>query len=325
MGEPSKQLLKLAQKLFADEDDRTAFIQALSTPSPFAPTLLWTKSKPVELDWPLLPPLSWQPPRVDRLASDLRPGRHPLHEQGNYYCLDFSSVFAVSLLQAIAEPIKVAVDLCAAPGGKSLCAWVMLQPKQLLCNEVIRKRVKILIANLKRCGVMEAIVLNQDPAALAANLADSAQLVLVDAPCSGQSLLAKGQDVPGCFHKVTLNRNANRQKRILANAAQLVELDGYLLYSTCTYAPTENEQICQWFLKRFPDFQGMPVEALAAYQSHLTQLPCYRLWPQSGLGAGAFAMLFRRHQGERKPLNEDFLTQHQFKLQTGPLSCATDN
>lgn len=320
MGEPSKQLLKLAQKLFVDEGDRTAFMQALLVPSPFAPTLLWTKPQPVDLAWSVLPPLPWQPPQVDRLAHDLRPGRHPLHAQGNYYCLDFSSVFAASLLQAITEPIKVAIDLCAAPGGKSLCAWVMLQPKQLLCNEVIRKRVKILIANLKRCGVMEAIVLNQDPATLATHLPHSAQLVLVDAPCSGQSLLAKGQDVPGCFHKVTLNRNANRQKRILAQAAQLVESEGYLLYSTCTYAPAENEQVCQWFLKRFPDFQGMKVDALASYQSHLTQLPCYRLWPQSGLGAGAFAMLFRRHRGEQHPLNEEFLTQYQFKLRAGPLS-----
>jgi hypothetical protein len=132
-------------------------------------------------------------------------------------------VFAASLMQAIADPIEVAIDLCAAPGGKSLCTWVMRQPQRLLCNEVIRKRVKILIANLKRCGAMEAIVLNQDPAILAEQLPNSAQLVLVDAPCSGQSLLAKGVDVPGCFHKVTLNRNANRQKRILANAAQLVQ------------------------------------------------------------------------------------------------------
>lgn len=325
MSEPSKQLLKLAQKLFADEGDRTSFIKALTAPMPLPPTILWTQPKPHELDWPTVAPLPWQPPQVDRLVENRRPGQHPLHHQGYYYCLDFSSVFAVSLLQAIAEPIKVAIDLCAAPGGKSLCTWVMLRPQRLFCNEAIRKRVKILIANLKRCGAMDAIVLNQDPATLAEHLPSSAQLVLVDAPCSGQSLLAKGQAVPGCFHKVTLNRNANRQKRILANAAQLVESDGYLLYSTCTYTPAENEQVCQWFLKRFPDFQGVQVDALAAYQSHLTELPCYRLWPHSRLGAGAFAMLFRRHQGERKLPNEDFLVQHQFKLQTGPPSWKTDS
>lgn len=321
MSEPSKQLLKLAQKLFVDEGDRAAFVQALTTPSPLAPTILWTRPKPADINWPTLPPLSWQPSQVDRIASlDIRPGRHPLHNQGYYYSLDFSSVFAVSLVRAVKEPIETVIDLCAAPGGKSLCSRIMLQPQQLLCNEVIRKRVKILIANLKRCGALEAIVLNQDPTMLAENLPSSGRLVLVDAPCSGQSLLAKGQDVPGCFHKVTLNRNANRQKRILANAAKLVQSGGYLLYSTCTYALEENEQVCRWFIKRFPAFQPTSVPALSSYRSHLADFPCYRLFPQTGLGAGTFACLLHNTE-DREPLqrlNTDFLSQHQLQLYATP-------
>lgn len=314
MKEPSKQLVKLAQKLFMDEGDRGAFIQALIEPPTFAPAILWTRPRPIELDWPTLPPLPWQSPQVDRLADDIRPGQHPLHNQGYYYCLDFSSVFAASLIQAIPEPIDVAVDLCAAPGGKSLCTWATLQPRQLFCNEVIRKRGKVLIANLKRCGAMEAIVLSQDPAVLAENLPGWAQLVVVDAPCSGQSLLAKGQAVPGCFHKVTQNRNANRQKRIIANAAQLVQSGGYLLYSTCTYAPEENEQVLAWLLKKNAAFQPIEVPTLTEYQSSMASFPCYRLFPQSGLGAGAFAALLRK-EGDRNPaeqfINTDFLSQNQ--------------
>jgi 16S rRNA C967 or C1407 C5-methylase (RsmB/RsmF family) len=158
MAEPSQQLIKLAQKLFQEERDRAAFVTALTHPPTFAPTLLWTQPKPAEWDWPIRPALPWQPPHVDRLAEDRRPGQHPLHEQGYFYCLDFSSVFAVAALQAIPEPVETVLDVCAAPGGKSLLAWTMLRPQRLLCNEVIRKRVKILIANLKRCGAMEAIV-----------------------------------------------------------------------------------------------------------------------------------------------------------------------
>ncbi|MEM9006832.1 MAG: RsmB/NOP family class I SAM-dependent RNA methyltransferase [Cyanobacteria bacterium P01_F01_bin.86] len=238
-----------------------------------------------------------------------------MHEKGYFYCLDFSSVFAVSAIQTISQTVDVVIDLCAAPGGKSLFAWVALRPKHLLCNEVIRKRVKILISNLKRCGAMEAIVLNLDPTILAEQTPHCAQLVLVDAPCSGQSLLAKGQAVAGCFHKVTVNRNANRQKRILANAAQLVQPEGYLLYSTCTYAPEENEQVGTWLLKKFPEFAPVAVPTLQAYQSPLTELPCYRLWPQSGLGAGAFSMLLRREGGAiARSLNQGFLEEHQFTL-----------
>ncbi|MEL7315197.1 MAG: hypothetical protein AAFN08_09620, partial [Cyanobacteria bacterium J06559_3] len=102
MGEPSKQLIKQAQRLFQDESDRTAFITALNHPSPFAPTILWTQPQPPEFDWQVLPPLPWQPDFVDRLAVATRdhavearsiaplqrPGQHPLHEKGYFYCLD---------------------------------------------------------------------------------------------------------------------------------------------------------------------------------------------------------------------------------------------
>ncbi|MEO1093554.1 MAG: RsmB/NOP family class I SAM-dependent RNA methyltransferase [Cyanobacteria bacterium J06638_28] len=311
----SKQLVKLADRLFETAGDREQFIQALHKPPPFAPTILWTKPKPPEFTEAVLPPLPWQPPFVDRLAANIRPGQHPFHNQGYFYCLDFSSVFAASAMQAITTPIEVAIDLCAAPGGKSLFTRVAKHPHHLLCNEVVRKRVRILIANLKRCGAFAASILNLDPAVLAAQTPHCAQLVLVDAPCSGQSLLAKGEKVEGCFHKVTLNRNANRQKRILANAAQLVQSEGYLLYSTCTFAPNENEQVCTWFLKKFPDFEPVNVLALKDYQSPLTDRPCYRLWPQSGLGAGAFVMLLQRHRDAKvAPLNESFLAQQRFVL-----------
>lgn len=315
MGEPSKQLIKLAYKLFTAEDERTAFIQALIKPPTYAPTVLWTRPKPSNLEWPVLPPLFWQPSCVDRLAQQWRPGQHPLHQQGYFYCLDFSSVFAISAIQTIPDAVDTVIDLCAAPGGKSLFTWATLAPQRLLCNEFVRKRVKILIANLKRCGATNAIALNQAPSTLAEHLPNSAQLVLVDAPCSGQSLLAKGQSAPGCFHKVTINGNAKRQKRILASATQLVQSPGYLLYSTCTYAPEENERVCTWFLKKFPYFQPISIELLAPYQSEMVDLPCYRLWPQSGLGAGAFVMLFKRSDRHHyQPVNEDFLTQHQLTI-----------
>jgi 16S rRNA C967 or C1407 C5-methylase (RsmB/RsmF family) len=118
-------------------------------------------------------------------------------------------------------------------------------------------------------------------------------VVIVDAPCSGQSLLAKGAKAPGCFHPVTINKNANRQKRILANAAQLVAPQGYLAYMTCTYSVEENEQVIEWLLERFPRLRPVVIPHLATHQSSLSSLPCYRLWPQTGLGAGAFTILLQ--------------------------------
>lgn len=294
---PSKLLLKLSRRLFDAVDQQAEFVAALTAPQSFPQGILWTQPRPAAVPFALAPALPWQPPWVDRLSPDQRPGQHPLHQAGAYYCLDMASVFAAAVLGVVPSPAGLVLDLCAAPGGKSLLAWRQLQPQTLWCNEVIRKRVRILIANLKRCGAMESLVFNLDPQVWAEHLPRSASVVIVDAPCSGQSLLAKGDAALGCFHPVTIQKNARRQKRILGQAAQTVASGGYLAYMTCTFSPEENEQVGTWLLKQFPQFEPVAVPALAAYASPLATFPCYRLWPQSGLGAGGFTALFRNGDG----------------------------
>ncbi|OLP18426.1 Fmu (Sun) domain-containing protein [Leptolyngbya sp. 'hensonii'] len=309
MDQPSKLLQKFSQSLFADPTERERFIQALIQPTPFPPCILWCQDRPPTPPFAIEPPLPWQPIFVDRLALGEKPGRHSLHQAGSFYCLDFSSVFAASPLLGLPPAPRLVLDLCASPGGKSIFAWTALQPDRLLSNEVIGKRLAPLIANLKRCQIERTIVLNQDPQDLAIAIPATANVVIVDAPCTGQSLLAKGEKAPGCFHPVSINKNANRQKRVLANAAPIVAPGGYLLYMTCAYSREENEQVSTWFLTRFPQFQPVAVPQLSAYQSHLTEQPCYRIWPQSGQGAGAFTMLFKQTEtGEQEDLSQEFLT-----------------
>jgi 16S rRNA C967 or C1407 C5-methylase (RsmB/RsmF family) len=322
-AQPSNLLLKLSRRLFAgggtgDADcdaavaDRDAFVAALTQPAPYPPAILWMQPRPPVNPFAIAPPLPWQPAWVDRLALNQsqgqRPGQHPLHQAGAYYCLDTASVFAAAVFSAIPAPVESVLDLCAAPGGKSLLAWQALTPQHLWCNEVIRKRVKILIANLKRCGLTEALVFNLDPQVFASSLAHSAAVVVVDAPCSGQSLLAKGDPALGCFHPVNIKKNANRQRRILAQATQTVAGGGYLAYMTCTFSPEENEQVGAWLLKTYPQFEAVPIPVLADYASPLAPFPCYRLWPQSGVGAGGFTALFRNLDSTAaSPLNQSFL------------------
>lgn len=310
MEKASNLLLKFSQKLFSDSEMKECFVDALIHPQTFHPCILWIDSKPVVSPFTIEHPLNWQPSFVDRLSLSEKPGQHPLHDQGHFYCLDFSSVFAVSTLLTIPKPVHCIVDVCASPGGKSIFAWVALQPSQLISNEVIGKRMGALISNLKRCRIQGAIALSRDSSILATEIPRTADVVLVDAPCTGQSLLAKGGKAPGCFHPVSINKNANRQKRILANSAQLVAPQGYLAYMTCAYSPEENEDVSAWFLERFPNFQPVVVPHLAEYQSHLTETPCYRMFPNSGLGAGAFTILFRNmdnENGAREPLSQAWL------------------
>jgi 16S rRNA C967 or C1407 C5-methylase (RsmB/RsmF family) len=314
MEQVPRLLLKLSQRLFADSQEQDAFVHSLLHPAAPNPCILWCQEKRQDSPFELEPPLPWQPEFVDRLVGGQKPGQHPLHQQGAFYCLDFSSVFAIAplvLLQSMQpSPVEVILDVCASPGGKSIFAWVALQPRLLISNEVIGKRMAALISNLKRCHIAPAIATNLDSKILAQQVARTAQVVLVDAPCSGQSLLAKGDKAPGCFHPVTINSNANRQKRILANSAQLVAPGGYLIYMTCTYSPEENEQVAAWFAQRFPQFQAIAVPQLAAYQSHLADFPCYRMFPQANPGAGAFTVLLQnREAGEQQVVPEAFLTR----------------
>jgi len=311
MDTPTKFLVKLSQRLFSDTVAQAKFIDALLHPQPFHPCILWTQERPIPISFDTLVPIAWQPEFVDRLPIAAKPGQHPLHQQGYFYCLDFSSIFAISTLLALPPQSKsIVLDMCASPGGKSLFAWRSLHPICLLSNEVIGKRLGALISNLKRCGVTAGNVLNLDSQILAASIPRSVDVVIVDAPCTGQSLIAKGDTAPGCFHPVSINKNANRQKRILANSAQIVAPQGYLAYMTCAYSPEENEAVSTWLLDRFPQFQPVPVPHLEPYQSHLTYLPCYRMFPQDGLGAGAFTILFQNQAaGDRLPLPSDFLNQ----------------
>jgi 16S rRNA C967 or C1407 C5-methylase (RsmB/RsmF family) len=310
MEKVSNLLLKLARRLYVNAEEQQQFINALVDSQSFNPSILWCRDKPGEFDLNVAKPVPWQPAFVDRLELNQKPGQHPLHEQGYFYCLDFSSVFAASMFLAIPQPINLIFDMCAAPGGKSIFAWRILQPQLLIANEVIGKRLGMLISNFKRCQITPVVLLNRDSSIFAEAIPKSSDLVIVDAPCSGQSLLAKGEKAPGCFHPTNINKNANRQKRIIANSAQIVAPQGYLAYMTCTYSPEENEQVCAWLLEKFPQFQPVEINHLKDYQSHLTTMPCYRMFPQSGLGAGAFAALFKNTETENTTkINEQTLQQ----------------
>jgi 16S rRNA C967 or C1407 C5-methylase (RsmB/RsmF family) len=142
-------------------------------------------------------------------------------------------------------------------------------------------------------------------------------LVIVDAPCSGQSMAAKGKESGGGFHPATVNQNSNRQKRILACVAPCVKPGGCLAYMTCTYSPEENEEVVAWLLKKMPEFRPVPLGRMEPLQSHLTDIPCVRVWPHTGPGAGGFSCLLQREGGAEFQLNEDWLQRR--SLQLGPV------
>jgi hypothetical protein len=110
--------------------------------------------------------------------------------------------------------------------------------------------------------------------------------------------------------------NERRQRRILAESAKTAAPGGYLLYSTCTFSPEENERNVEWFCKTFPEFSALSVAVLDSYRSPLSELPTYRLFPQHGYGAGAFCCLLRK-QGMRE--ESGTLTLHELPSVIWPI------
>lgn len=294
---PGSLLLKQAARLFPEGPERERFVNALVGGVGREPAIIVLQDHPAIQTFPKEWPEPWQPPFIVRLSEHFRPGQHPLYAKGAFYSLDFSSVFAASAMLEIKSPVTRVLDLCASPGGKSVFAWRAFKPELMLCNETIRKRANTLIDNLDRCKVESAYVWCADPSVYSTKYVDAFDLVLVDAPCSGQSLMAKGDPAPGAFTPSTIDMCVGRQRRILGNAAHTVRPGGHLLYMTCTFARKENEKMIEWFLEQHPEFRAVEVPHLDAYRSTYSDQPCYRLFPMSGLGAGAFTCLLVR-EGE---------------------------
>ncbi|MEM9479001.1 MAG: RsmB/NOP family class I SAM-dependent RNA methyltransferase [Verrucomicrobiota bacterium] len=286
-------------KLLSDDGQMESFLQAIVAGDSKCPVLVWMdEGRRGELreEWIVErgAMLDWLPSWVSLVEREFSAGKSALWEDGVVYPMDFSSVWAASALLEVGDQSQCRVlDVCAAPGGKSLLASRFLCPERLVSNEVIGKRLAILRSNLGRCGIPNAFTQRRDPSELGELAGKSFDVVLVDAPCSGQSLVARGIENPGCFHPKTIKKNALRQRRIIAESLKCVAPGSFLLYTTCTFAIEENEKVVEWLLARNAGLRAIEVAHLSAWRSEYSEFPAYRLYPDDGMGAGAFAALLQ--------------------------------
>ena len=219
-----------------------------------------------------------------------RPGLHPYHDSGVYYLQEASAMSAVCLLDP--QPGERVCDLCAAPGGKSTqIAGRMMGKGFLLCNEFSPKRAKILSQNVERMGVSNALVTNETVEHLAQKLPAFFDKVLIDAPCSGEGMFRKEEAAVTDWSQETVEMCARRQADILDAGAALLRAGGRLVYSTCTFAPEENEQAIAAFLSHHPEFEPEKVEAPWFTPAGEGR---FRLWPHKLLGEGHFVAVLRK-------------------------------
>lgn len=186
---------------------------------------------------------------------------NPLFHAGTFYPQEAGSMLLDYILRKIEVPKSpVVLDLCAAPGGKStLIASFLDGEGVLVSNEVINQRAKILKENISKWGYSNTVVTNNDPSDFS-RLPSFFDVVVVDAPCSGEGMFRKDENARNEWSSENVSLCAGRQKRIVADVWDSLREGGYLIYSTCTFNPHENEENIRW-MEEHLNAEYIPVEA----------------------------------------------------------------
>ncbi|HNM24343.1 MAG TPA: RNA methyltransferase [Saprospiraceae bacterium] len=273
-----------------------AFEAALQEPAPVSIRLHSHKTPPGGAPIAAGQPVPWHPkgyylPERPVFTLD------PLLHAGAYYVQEASSMFVYEAARQTADfskPLKV-LDLCAAPGGKSTLLADMLAPGSLLvANEVIQSRVGVLRENLERWGLPDIAVVSADAEAFG-DLSGCFDVVLADAPCSGEGLFRKDTDARDEWSPAHVGLCAARQRRILAEAVETLAPGGVLLYSTCTYNRQENEDNVEWLRAEF-GLQSIPLDLPAAW-GIVANDGQYHFYPHRLRGEGFFLAALRKNEG----------------------------
>ncbi|WP_418041256.1 RsmB/NOP family class I SAM-dependent RNA methyltransferase [Paenibacillus xylanilyticus] len=194
----------------------------------------------------------------------VKPGLHPYYHAGLYYIQEPSAMAPVELLGV--QPGDHVLDLCAAPGGKSTQIAAKLQGKGVLVtNDIHSERTKALAKNVELYGVRNAVVLNESPERIAGAFPNYFNKVLIDAPCSGEGMFRKDEDMVKSWEHHSVEKCVLMQRDILETAAKLLAPGGTIVYSTCTFAPEENEAMIAEFLNLNPDFTVHDIPETAGF------------------------------------------------------------
>jgi len=194
-------------------------------------------------------------PEIIIIENKLKPGelgKSQEHKKGCFYIQEISS-----MMPAIALDIdnnNYVLDIAAAPGSKTTqIAAIMKNKGTILANDADLQRTKILAMNLQRCGVTNTITTQHKGKELCNKLQQlnfKFDKILVDAPCSGEGIIRTSTQKNIVFSKGLIEKFSNIQKRLLKNAFKVLKPNGTLIYSTCTYAPEENEEVIEYILKK---------------------------------------------------------------------------
>ena len=234
-------------------------------------------------------------------APGYRPAKSVWYHAGLFYPQEPSAMLPATA--AGIEPGHTVLDLCAAPGGKTVQAAGYLRGRGLIVsNDVSVSRCKALVRNIELSGVTNALVICGKPEQIAARFTRFFDRILVDAPCSGEGMFRKDPDAVAGWSKHKPEACAAVQRNILSCAAEMLKPGGRIVYSTCTFEPCENEGVIRWFLNTHRGFFAAPLDH---EKLCITGAPdgAGRIWPHLQKGEGHFACVLSS-EAEAPPARE---------------------
>ncbi len=225
-----------------------------------------------------------------------RPAKSPYYNAGLFYIQEPSAMSTASILDI--KPGDRVLDLCAAPGGKSTQAGAKLKGCGIIVsNDISASRCKALLKNIEMSGIKNAVVTNETPERLALKFKRFFNRIIVDAPCSGEGMFRKDTAAIKSWEEHKSEICALMQKDILKCAAKMLSDGGIIAYSTCTFAPEENEEIINEFLNENTEFKLLDIDKSLGFDNgrfdwvkppNCQISKCGRLWPFKIKGEGHF-------------------------------------
>ena len=232
----------------------------------------------------------------------------PLLHAGCYYVQEASSMFVERVLgQYVTEPVEM-LDMCAAPGGKSLAAIATLpEGSWLMSNEPIRQRASVLAENVSKWGSERMVVVNNYPEQISKSKLKF-DVILCDVPCSGEGMFRKDAQAISEWSVQNVEKCRQLQREIVAEAWKCLRPGGLLIYSTCTFNTRENEENVRWITDEY-GAEILPVDIREEWNvvgSLLAEFdgPVYRFIPGVTRGEGIFMAVMRKDgewKAQKKP------------------------
>ena len=280
-----------------------AFLESYTRPRTFGLRLNTAKISAAEFEkivpFPVTP-IPWVK-NAYFYPADVRPSRCPLYQAGLYYLQEPSAMTPASCLPA--EPGDVVLDLCAAPGGKATALGSALKGEGLLvANDISASRARALLRNLELFGVTNSLIVNETPARLLERFPAYFSKILLDAPCSGEGMFRKEEALAKDWTPEKSRELSKIQRELILQAADMLRPGGLLLYSTCTFAPTEDEGVVSWLLENRPDMKLLEIPQHSGFSPGIpgwgngmeSLKQCVRLFPHKIDGEGHFMALLKK-------------------------------